>query len=498
MASLEIGNYIHWRRYNYYRFGISQKGGGVSLSASIKSQHAELLNAINGLSSPNVAQLEQFLNNLRETGNLARENDTQSLTQLENNYTNLLYNKLGNLSARAKFDNADFIRTSNPYFDVLNRYKGLIGKNQTKGTQIGTLQKISKQIQDVLNSMKDLVGGKKKTNQWLQDKQKLETIQQQLNQLLLQHQGKSEFVTISHNTEVNGVSLKQILKTYNGLLRLAKEPSQTDLGMAAEAQVALLGSLIEQGAVKSTNEIIQQHIVGAQNATTKITFNPKSPVFNALKEEIKFSNADAVSGTITVNSPQTVDVQFKMLDLEQGEMQKINASVKSYSNISNPYGHIKILGGTTLFNMLGLVTQEFANHYLNFLAKHTDINAERSIMNTMGFAQAEETMKRSLLTRGLVGYRGAKGDSGAGMANTFIVNDRSSKKFRVFSIKDLAQTAWNDISNFVKVDGLPGYESLSNQFEQAGPEVRIAKLLAQTHAIKLDVALSNTIFKNIK
>lgn len=510
MQQNKLGHYIHYRKSAYERYGIGRRGQGgynKNIGAIIQSQRSEIDKLIKGLDNDVQAkELENFLNNLRETGNLAGgSTDQNALQNIANQYYNILQEHAKHLENKVNFSTAGINSQRGGFaLEGLKEYKNLQGTKRGRykgvGVTIQTLQNIKKDLTNAIGKIqKQINNGTLTVNNWQDERQAILNITKSLKTYIKQAeaQGYKNTGTIQYSSEL-GVNINNILKQYNELVQVTKTPTLKDLGDVAEIQVALFGKIIENEGYNISNDLIKKAIVGSNSANMSIDLSHLGE--SAIKQHLNKLNIEINDGlevNIASSSQQTVDVIFNMKNINDG-MQEIRASVKNYENATVKGRSISILNGSNLLNILGMAQGNFANHYLNLITQHSP---QPGKITDQPFEEMEQTLKGLIMVRGLVGYRGKNSDSK--FANTFIVNDRSGgkAKFRVYQVKDLAETAWRDIEEYTTLkDGtkLPRLGEVKNTWSSVSPEMRIASVLAQVHSYKISMSLKSELLQQKK
>lgn len=496
-----LGNYVHYRRQNYYNYGISRRGqtGGYTkdISGAIAAQRKQTKTLIDGLKNDvKIKELERSLNNLRDTGSIKDgEYNNEVLTRLSNQYYKYIEEQLPNLINKTNFADLSIASNENEFISRgLRKYNNLVaGKyNKADNVRISTLKKIKDSIlQNIQRVETQIKQGTLTVDNFEEIKKRFHEVRNKIHQEILKAkaEGKKE---LKLGTDTDPTPIKSILKEYNQLVAITKYPGEKELGDIGEAQLAILGLYMQDKSQNITKDLIEKTIVGKQHLSTNTNFS-------YLGQDV----AKAFNGTFSINgnqvnfrthSPQTIDVIFTIPE-EDGGQQEIRASVKNYENATASSRNISLIDGTNLVSMLTFGVENFGNHYLNVITQHSP---KPGLIDTPKFEDMERELKRLTMARGLIGYRG--NNSGIGeqnYANTFIVNDRIGGKgrFRVYSIKDLAQTAWADIDQYTALEGLPNRGDIKNVWSNSGPEYRLAKILQDVHAIKLKMSLKGKALK---
>lgn len=480
-----IGEYVHYRVRRYKLYGIGRSNvQGLSLVQSYKQAHSEILSNVTKTKNPfDLVSLEQSMNEnfelLSKKTNVSSSEETsleQEFKELVEkkieekkghsvNWNDLSVSSLGSLFNQAKMKYAQD-KTKDGYFQqkTWNKFQQLVEQSK-----IALQQAISK--------------GSLSQGEATHLQKGFEKIDQTI---LLEEQNIANY-GIKRRTK----KLEKLFQRYNNLISGYELPSKKEFGDVGEF-VADFCLLKAAGyANEEVSKMIKKAIaspLGAQRTSTSYDFSGLIEE-NDLKEifsqgfNIQKSDGGRTLTVTNLGSQDTVDIQVKF-----SEKDILNGSVKNVSSLNKP---ISILGGMPFTALFNLVNTDFVNHYMNLLSFSSDYS---NWINE----KANPLWEKAELVRGLMGQRGK---SSSNLANIFIVFDRSSQKFRLFSIPDiLFKSLWGEASPKGLIQmGAQLPTSVENNFEgnastpsynSAGK--RIAKIISQLHRIKLSASLTLT------
>lgn len=482
-----LGNYVHLSQPGYQATGIGQNSQGVGFSSALIKQRETILSLIDKQrTAMSALKLQKYLNNLRDGGQPYSNNHIapNHLQAMENTYYQAVQQSLN--KNIAVWENASLDNSDETWNALIQTRKAQL-KNGQKAIQVRTASRIIEQINILLTKA---MSGQISPN----DQQLLENIKLSLMNQIQTTKGY-EYNYIPLDTSINGnngeTTVRNLLIQYNTLIKRLKMPTKTMLGNIAEIQVATLLSALTKNKDISAERILKDLIQGTQSQQTKVILDSDIVKYgtNYLKDQHIYLE-EGTDIAIT-SSAQTIDVNITIQDPIDQIEQRIKASVKNYENID--YQSIKVISGTNLFNLLGIANTDFANHYLNLIVQQTVSSNEFYSY----WKQADQTMSLLLLARGLMGYRSGN----KYLANYLIVNERASKKFKVFTTSELLEFVENRIDNlnsFIDIfPNLPEYRTLKNIRHPKWWGARVAQVLAETKKYNLKASLKPALLQQV-
>lgn len=480
-----IGEYVHYRLKNYRAYGIGiNTVEGMSLQQSYKQAHSELLaNVSRTKTALNLPDLEKKMNNIFEMltnppGKKAEypkdalETKFKALVEQkieEKNkghqidWNNLSVNSLGSQFNQVKMKYNQKKNTNDEYFQLKtwNKFKQLVEQSKIILTTALRNQIISQAEADLLNK------------NFLEIDKNIKTQETAINQNGIKGQTSG---------------LQSLFQEYNKIISQYELPSKKEFGDIAEFTADFCLLKAAGFTDKTVSKLIKSHIqdpLGMQTSSTTLTFSDFIKEED-LKNELSgnYSMEKIQGGRIIVTtlsgSQNTIDIQTRFED-------KITAS-GSVKNKNSVYASINILGGAPFTSLFNLVNTDFVNHYMNLLAfsqKYSNWISQR----------ANPLWEKAIMVRGLAGQRSK---AGSGLANVFIVFDRSGQRFRLFSIQDiLFRSLWlENAPKGLELIGDPLPTSVENTYVgyksrslYSDASKRIAKIIGNLHKVKISASL---------
>lgn len=296
-----------------------------------------------------------------------------------------------------------------------------------------------------------------------------------------------------------------ILILINELIKNFKMGSSTLHGLYAEYIVEFTNMLAQNKATKTFTEIVNDFSASlnemgkktkgqstSRKALLASNFSHDFVDLNIVVDNNpKWRVQDEANGNYiyAAGTQDKVDVDIAFQDFI------IPASVKNY-NFNNPISDMHFLEGRSILTLLQ-DNSTLLNHYLNIAAPHGDSNFDNKLI-----AKSNEVMKLSILLKALEG--GVYALSGKGVKQTekaeiIVINDNTQGKFRVFSLSWILDKVENKVNELVKTgefDTLRLYNNWAGgkKHEYKSAKVRISKMLAQLHGLKVSVSIPKEIF----
>lgn len=555
--STGIGDYVHYKRWNYTHYALETNAGKKRENGDINyynnlaqnaynESHKKLQNMyINQINDSFAKTIQSEMNEIRK--GLANPNIAESLNS---NLTQEDYQEAQKRLTEAIGDNLDnFIW----FFDTIDldslvsmskedirknlmKYRSSKYKNQSgqvvenkviyKATIKRRLEGLTKTLQQLYKAERDLLL-KSMTN-----KKTLKKILQQIMavkdeykkmQFILSNFANTNKIKLDENISYNGgnFSIKDLMQNFNKVIRTLTITSTSESAMAGEYAVAELAYLAANKGSIIKKDLLHDLVVGdiVKEQRIKVGENITMNIFkDKINEYTKKEGKKVIGGTWTyplgnggkhvliTNTTQTVDVSIPLENnnkiAQELGIDALNLSVKNYSsdNFGNFLYGIKIIE-TSLLEILMLSTTDFANHYLNIMASH-NTSKDPSFIDNGLVAGYTDYIQLALAVRGLLGARelGQKTD----LANFFVLNDKTKKQFTILSVGHILNT----LDNLSYKDGLLDYKNiptnLSNKNKWVGngndssqAEQRIISLLAEIHQIKMSVSFKSSFYNDI-
>lgn len=508
MSKSSYQNYINLKYYNYLRY----------------EDKPELV----------FAQTRQRLQNQFKTKKINYSDKMEIETRL-----NYFYDAVGgNYSTSSWLDQDGFQALVEGTYDYVRSEEGKPNIAINAGLQGG----ISKyNVNNVINKIERIDNTTKiKISTVDAHIQKLEYMRQQiskdpqhdmslLNELNLLITQWNQIKTLINKAGNQYISIKEyggFFAEYNRLVNDLFKYDKNLSGIVGEAVTAGIMYLSEQTAKKTSritkeevSKALQKTVVGKKmsvkgfNASTLLT-----PMLNKndLRETFGDKNikninyqGEYVNVVMNANDIDPKGTQDKVDIIFSFKNQLLRASVKNY-NLNNPYGQkygIHIVSGTNPFVLLNN-DAKFLQHYFNVTSDHGYFNSNKQwhgAINTQleapsrTIAEAHQLAKQVMFANALVGGQLshnvlANVFKPTEQANLFIINDTSSRRYRVYFVQELIDKVLNNFTMIKMVHGYPedalfkyditGWEQMSH----SGKE-RMMKIYSQMNKFKIDISL---------
>lgn len=252
-------------------------------------------------------------------------------------------------------------------------------------------------------------------------------------------------------------------------------------GLAEDAIVEKIKAGFAQGGSKSVSGKITGQLIDLDQNVAKEIVKELNSSF------IKKDDNGTYSFKTTYNSKSKLDAAFTA-NLN-GKIKKTKLSIKSYNlNSSHPISLVKGSPlSTFLFNMGDV---NLTNHFLNIFAAHPDTNSFSIFKTCRDYAEA--SLAYYLLWAAMSGKGTGRGDDA--IADIFVVNDNKSKTdVKMWDIGSLVQTIVDksELNNSLIISPALNMISLNNSYRKGEAiQKRLSRLIINTHAIKIKVAIS--------
>ena len=459
-----IGDYIHFKKENYRKYGTLKPGNGTNFSdvTSVFNQQRKMLKSrIPSTNSSNLKGLENFLNGMM----YGKDDDGKA-------YDEVAIKELQKL-VETEFQKA----YSN--FDI-NFKNGIEVYHPEQGTQA---QRISiKTLHNYLKTIQNMVNGSIK----LSKTANINEIESVLNQL--------ETYLKSNSQQTGMISLKNdlvaadLIPQINRVLKMQSLPWNKAIGDVFEYWLALASQYADGLAEVESDKIIEQCVKGTSKSGIQISFDKfssdyvdidqiaNSGVFKQGWQRIDDSNSFMFDKPIQ----NKLDVLFKW------DGDELRISAKNYK-LADSGKLIHLVSGTSLLYLIQAENVDFINHWLNCVAGSKSNNLGKILQD------AHTTMKLTLFVQALTGM-----NQGSGFADTFVLNNRTKKHIYVRSMKEILDAVENNVEA-IKISNYPN--SIPNKWvgknmgvmSQASAKQRISNLIAALQTYKISVSMSSSV-----
>lgn len=486
-----IGDYVHYRREQYEKFGINKKSGRNDISTVLLEQHRLLWGAkSNYYSSDQLKGLSEYFSAIYYGDILTQPIKLKDTNDLLENTLLKTITKIIQEERGENWTEEDVYKALSSPNDALIKNTGFTGKrieeNKT-GVTVGTVKKALNGLQNAREKVADLANRQfgsmngKVTIAGIEMSQK--ELVQQINYLCnileaaIGGRSDSKLVNFSAVDEKrakiyklnNGqeipnfkwllIYIQEILKVYqgSGVFQIAGDSSE----------LAGLARVVYENSIKNETNITSEQLIqgiykgwmGNTSPTQKFSNSLNSLVLSNLTVSDLNDNSNLGSysqyrnhnntwdltytprtnesgkGTIDITlSPEFGTNLGNILGVTQDFQTTLNASLKNYSNIKT-HG-ITLLQDSPLMNLLltDNFTESFVNHYLNLIGS-------RPYKNNFDYTTANEFVKWGAAWRGFTGFYHKN--------EVLIVNDKTSK---MVYVSDSAEFSKKLALNFRKLD----------------------------------------------
>ena len=502
---MAIGNYVHAHYEHYKKFGITQNVPSRPNPDGIFSGHHDSLRRLVKNQKDNITtvtskeEIERRLNyyfGARNKGSILTGGITERDLQLmEESIAEFLGDKLTGVTM--DLDRLAVAKTSRLASEILN------WKNQADQTIEQRIQKLNtgafgkkgsanraaveQRIQLLLDIRAQLANRRaKRYVDMKQDIDKLELMWQEI-----QASAPEGRIVITKDNESFFANLNKFISS---LLR----GNKTVHGEYAEAVIAATDYLIHAKAGKEIQEVLKEDLVsGIAKAVQGADRSAKGLM--SMHFDGDLVDLDIVTDGTLYHSKNSVDENgnYFSTNITQDKVDvtitvndmKLPASVKNYDLGNEKFTDIHLLSGSSVL-MLAQEYENFMNHYLNIVANHEDSEPGDSTLN-----KAHLAMKMTILLKALQGGLYSRGGK-TGTADIFIVNDSSKGGFKVYFIDDIIEKVSQNME-LLKTGDYDKVNKLNNNYigdapSDATARVRISKLLAQLHNMKLEVSVDKS------
>lgn len=462
-----IGNYIHYKKQNYRNYGTTIKGpNNYSDAISIFNQQKEnIKNSIVSTKSIQLKDFEQYLNALMYPSQYKHE----------------------------KVSDEIFLRFQKQVEEIFDKKFAQFGINWSNGSvyikKIENKESISiQQLQNYATTLQNI-------GQQLVNKQ--DVSMNDINQLNSTIKRVQDYIKICQQNsivKINNLSsndqAKDIIAQINNTLQIASLPWGPAIGEVFEDFLAMAAIYAQGKSDQITDSLIKDILVGS-TGRSKVSiqldkFDSKFVDAELLKQSKAFSNKQRSINQFTnyeINLGTTQD-KLDVNIVWNGDNLKISA--KNYKLKDNS-SLIHLVSGTSLLYMIQNENVDFINHWLNTIT--TSGKSDKIAKNYL--QSAHTAMKITLFAKALTG----QGLGRKGIADTFIVNNRTKKHIYVWNMKEVFDSCINNLDT-IKFKNYP--ETISNNWVGSGKRIpsntdaqqRISNLIAKVHTYKLSISIS--------
>lgn len=481
-----IGDYIHLRQDNYIKYGTSRhQSMGTYLEKRSTIVNNLFKNKIKTKQGDFYKSLEQYLNVM------AKEN-------LKNSYVSIAEQKVvkkwkeyltgeGALSFGENFTVKDLENKTNLKIRKISLNRGnVISEEKTLKDIVKKIEIIEKVAQEETELGKAISADKAL--------QALEgTYKNLISRMKKMVSGKLPWQEISnlHPTDLKSdkVTLAGLRTTVNTIL---------EKYFSSPPSVLIEGDLFEiflEQALSEGKILGDQMIEDVHSLILNKNFTPNADLAANLSSEKALSIVKDSKCSITLKRDRSHRSKVDIVAKWKGEDIKISA--KNVATSTWGGHHISLVSGSPMDIMLGGVNEDFINHYLNLFAERKGDKKNLSEEQSAVFYDMKLVLVRQAMS-------GAVYENSQDVADTFIINDKTSGRIRVFSVSQLMDKLFPSPTGIdgslrqspiiekasVNYNGNNLREmSFQNAFQEQGVNARINSILQQLHAAKISVAI---------
>lgn len=462
-----FGDYIHYTKENYKRFGTTLNGPSnyQNAQAVFEAQIDKMKRTV--VSTPHsnkIKDLEKFLNSFL----YGREIDGVKLTEEEwKKFEKRFYKQFDK-----QFANFEVL------FDGNNKLQAY-GKTHIdpESTSVSA-NRIKQYIFSLENNIKNMGKKGKASNEEIAQFNKAID---GLNQLLKQENKENGSIDLRSIPES-----KSILDEVNRVLKKITLPSYLATGSALEHFLAAAANYVDERAKIEGDKLVDQSlskVVGQLGSASTISINQFSDYVDV--NELQ----KLVSKTWKLNEHSQLEMHMATQDkldvVMNWQGDQYNITAKNY--YLNEHRNLRLVSGSPLISFINGENPDFVNHWLNTITYNK--KASTAIQN---YNLAHQAMKCTILVKALTG----QGLGKQGIADTFIVNNRSKQKLHVFSTAEVIDKITKDLQKNASFSGYP--DKIKNVWvggnkmvpSTADAQARITNLMALIAGYKISASIN--------
>lgn len=502
-----IGDYVHYKASNYIKYGTSKKSAGRGITGSDWLRiRTEMYNKIQKIyTDREILELQEQYNGARS---LIAANDDKQAQMIRAALVNLVLKD--NKDMRLNFKTGDVELTPQGTVKYLgskiNKIKSSSKEEVTKDLY-SYEDTVIRRFTDAYNSLKEI-----------QNVSNKKAIKAKLNSLMVAFQnivakeGKDaqelgvSGLNISKGKVISRKRAQEFIHTLRVAMGLDSAKMASNLKGKFDEYTAAAADLKARGLAFKTISEWEDEIQrafdkngGGKRVKSILSASNMSLNKKAVEEELQkhknfvIKNKNGKYQFQLSESQQKMDASFSW---EGGPAEGYRLSLKNY-NLSSSHPISLVTKSPLSMFLFNIGKTDYVNHFLNIFAAHENATSQFRSMRAI----AEEAFAYHLLYAAMSGKNLGR-DSGS--ADVFVVNDTSSATgVKMYDIGTLVQNVIDKGQIFSGVDIDPALSSiyLKNEWEKNGKHIgenvqrRITKLLLDTHAKKMSVALRPSVLK---
>ena len=513
--SSAIGYYVHYNASRYMKYGITKNTPGKNVDARywLQVRHDMMSRAKQIKTDKEIEELQEQYNTFRRMITLTDTKEAQKVRDLiakmilekEPNPENFAIDwRTGNI----------FELSSSNIAAMSNNIKTIASKNDMdKDTQLSYERTVLKRFAYAFNQLKGIQPSAAKENikKALINLAKAfhiasTTTDISLRQMMSEGKISSRGIYKEQGKIITRAQAEAMVNNIRVLMGLNSTNKLAGLKGKFEEYVAAAAKLKAMGVATSNITKFEEELrkelnqYGGTNKTKTYITSDMMSLSRAVADELA-KNKDYTlkdkEGTYRFKTSESEQKMDALFTWEGGPQEGIALSIKNYNlNSQHPISLVtKSPLSSFLFNMGNV---DYTNHYLNIFAAHKNAPSAFRNMRTI----AEESLSYYLLYAAMSGRGVGKKE---GFADVFVVNDNSNKTdVKIYDIGKLVTNIVQraDALGSIQIDPSLSTINILNSFETKGKNIgnniqrRLTKLIANTRAIKISVALGTNVFKD--
>lgn len=474
-----LGNYVHYHKANYHKWGINQINTSPSESwdaaASSFKENLNIASEMQSLMEEAKALEKQYNDLFYPPEGVVSQNAKIFKEAMESAIQNKLDEEFGMLAGSFNSDNLTV--DSNALYAELS--KAISVTKERIGTVEIKKHTTAKQLLDQVNMMysileqnefKDVAEAQSRL---IEAKSQLSIIRENIQAEIKRGSGRNIAIrNLANDIE----SLSEIIKEFNRIPVLTNQNGAVfewilpfikfqNSAIGKEALSKEMHSLASGGS-----------ILGDVIVTVEIPD----------LEDNKLTDVDIISNNIKIKTFSTrskTDVMIEYVD-SIGDLQTKAVSAKNMKK-----NHVKLVSDTSLYRVLTLSNSyNFATHYLNIVTAADGQNSSRELI-----------LEANHLIKGLTLKLAAEGYDTTNSAELLIVNNYSERHIYVYNLKALVYLIQDAIINqgkYSNIINISDSYTIDQSFNKESKEKRILNVIRSTQSTKITVNLNENMLNS--
>lgn len=462
-----IGDYIHYKKANYRKFGTYKNDGSNYNDAMriFQDQREAVRRRLPVNNNQDLEGLENFLNGMMYGKEDATEADVKAMKELQHRVYNAFNERYNNFGI-------NFQKGMNVY------YKGDTGATQSEGIYLKTLEKY---LQTIKLMADDAIKLKGKA-----DISKINDTIKNLEAYINMNKDQN-YISLTNNT-----AAQSLMKDINEVLKMQSIPKALAIGDAFEYWLAIASQYAGAKAVELSDDLIIDTLVkGGDRSNPIISMSNFSDEYVSMDELIAsgaFSPGwKPIDNNTAFRFNKPTQDKLDMVFNWKGDELKVSA--KNYK-LENSTSTIHLVSGTSLLYLISTENIDFVNHWLNTVTGSPSESIESTRLQ-----QAHIAMKLTIFAKALTGL-----DTSAqsNVANTFILNHRTNHHIYVRSMREIFDSVEALADKDLKGVNFSNYPiripnvwvgAKRGAMSAASAQQRISNLIAKLHTYNISVSM---------